>query len=57
MRYTSDAVLVVLILVKVWTWRRLARYVLNCTPPRSDGGVANVYEKELRATGSSFEQH
>jgi len=22
------------------------RYVLNCTPPRSDGGVANVYEKD-----------
>ncbi|CAE7674797.1 RRC1 [Symbiodinium pilosum] len=21
-------------------------YVLNCTPPRSDGGVANVYEKD-----------
>ena len=48
MRYASDAVRVVLILGKVWASLRLARYVLNCTPPRSDGGVANVYEKEFR---------
>ena len=23
-----------------------ARYILNCTPVRSNGGVANVYEKD-----------
>ena len=30
------------------------RYVLNCTPVRSNGGVANFYEKDSQGPGEAM---